>query len=118
MSRAIEHFVQTLWQFVGSNNLPNVADDNVRPARIPGTAVHPKLRSVQDITSRSFPRATSSPRSSKASSYPMSQFEDDTLESIRLNLALPSGGGGLGGEASTLRQAAADVYKRGAFLVS
>ena len=36
-SPAIEHFVQTVWQLVGSNNLPNVADDNVRPARVPST---------------------------------------------------------------------------------
>ena len=36
----------------------------------------------------------------------MSQFEDDTLEFIRLDLALPSDG-----EASTRRQAAADVLQ-------
>lgn len=28
-SPAIEHFVQTVWQLVGSNNLPSVADDHV-----------------------------------------------------------------------------------------
>lgn len=44
------------------------------------------------------------------------QFEDDPLEFIRLDLALPSGGGvggpsGAGGEASTRRQSAADVLQ-------
>jgi exportin-2 (importin alpha re-exporter) len=51
--------------------------------------------------------------------HDIEQFEDDPLEFIRLDLALPSGGGaggaggggGLGGEASTRRQAAADVLQ-------
>lgn len=52
--------------------------------------------------------------------HDLDQFEDDPLEFIRLDLALPSGGGvggagggvgGFGGEASTRRQAAADVLQ-------
>lgn len=52
--------------------------------------------------------------------HDIEQFEDDPLEFIRLDLALPSGGGvggigggvgGIGGEASTRRQAAADVLQ-------
>lgn len=52
--------------------------------------------------------------------HDIEQFEDDPLEFIRLDLALPSGGGaggagggvgGVGGEASTRRQAAADVLQ-------
>jgi len=40
------------------------------------------------------------------------QFEDDPLEFIRLDLALPSGSGGAGStEACTRRQAAADVLQ-------
>lgn len=52
--------------------------------------------------------------------HDIEQFEDDPLEFIRLDLALPSGGsvggagggvGGVSGEASTRRQAAADVLQ-------
>lgn len=49
-SPAVEHFVQTVWQLVGSNNLPNVADDNVRLALI--LSRHPTLTHQLGHTAR------------------------------------------------------------------
>ncbi|KAH0831109.1 armadillo-type protein [Lanmaoa asiatica] len=123
-SPAIEHFVQTVWQLVGSNNLPSVADDNLvsQALRFISTAIrsgyYKQLFSSRDIIS-SLVQGVAVPNVSLRT-HDLEQFEDDPLEFIRLDLALPSGGGvggagggvgGLGGEASTRRQAAADVLQ-------
>ncbi|KAI9569377.1 armadillo-type protein [Boletus coccyginus] len=117
-SPAIEHFVQTVWQLVGSNNLPNVADDNLvsQALRFISTAIrsgyYKSLFSSRDVIS-SLVQGVVVPNISLRT-HDIEQFEDDPLEFIRLDLALPSGGGaggGVGGEASTRRQAAADVLQ-------
>lgn len=134
-SPAIEHFVQTVWQLVGSNNLPNVADDNVRPALVRSprpSLIHPQLvsqalRFISTAIRSGYYKSLFSSRDVISSlvqgvvvpnislrTHDIEQFEDDPLEFIRLDLALPSGGGaggGVGGEASTRRQAAADVLQ-------
>ncbi|KAN0094806.1 CAS/CSE protein, C-terminus domain containing protein [Tylopilus felleus] len=123
-SPAIENFVQTVWQLVGSNNLPNVADDHLvsQALRFISTAIrsgyYKSLFSSRDVTS-SLVQGVVVPNISLRQ-HDIEQFEDDPLEFIRLDLALPSGGGaggagggvgGVGGEASTRRQAAADVLQ-------
>ncbi|KAF8839712.1 Cse1-domain-containing protein [Paxillus ammoniavirescens] len=112
-SPAIENFVQSVWQLVGSNKLPNVSDDNLvsQSLRFISTAIrsgyYKALFSSHDVIS-SLVRGVVVPNVGLRD-HEMEQFEDDPLEFIRLDLALPSGSGGA--EASTRRQSAADVLQ-------
>ncbi|KIK96918.1 hypothetical protein PAXRUDRAFT_825478 [Paxillus rubicundulus Ve08.2h10] len=113
-SPAIENFVQSVWQLVGSNKLPDVSDDNLvsQSLRFISTAIrsgyYKALFSSHDVIS-SLVQGVVVPNVGLRD-HEMEQFEDDPLEFIRLDLALPSGSGGAA-EASTRRQSAADVLQ-------
>ncbi|KIJ59904.1 hypothetical protein HYDPIDRAFT_99775 [Hydnomerulius pinastri MD-312] len=112
-SPAIETFVQSVWQLVGSNKLPNVSDDNLvsQSLRFVSAAIrsgyYKSLFSSRDIIS-SLVQGVVVPNV-HLRTHELEQFEDDPLEFIRLDLSLPSGGAGA--DASTRRQAAADVLQ-------
>ncbi|KAH7882920.1 CAS/CSE protein [Phlebopus sp. FC_14] len=114
-SPAIESFVQGVWQLVGANKLPNVSDDSLvsQSLRFISTAIrsgyYKSLFCSRDIIS-SLVQGVVVPNVGLRD-HEMEQFEDDPLEFIRLDLALPSGAGAGSAEASTRRQAAADVLQ-------
>ncbi|KAF9242294.1 armadillo-type protein [Melanogaster broomeanus] len=115
-SPAIENFVQSVWHLVGSNKLPNVSDDNLvsQSLRFISTAIrsgyYKTLFSSRDVVD-SLIQGVVVPNVGLRD-HEMEQFEDDPLEFIRLDLALPSGSGSAGSaEVSTRRQAAADVLQ-------
>ncbi|KAI6026014.1 CAS/CSE protein [Pisolithus marmoratus] len=115
-SPAIESFVQGVWGLVGSNKLPNVANDQLvsQALRFVSSAIrsgfYKSLFSSKEIIS-SLVQGVVVPNVGLRD-HEMEQFEDDPLEFIRLDLALPSGSGGAGSaEISTRRQAAADVLQ-------
>ncbi|KAH7929305.1 Cse1-domain-containing protein [Leucogyrophana mollusca] len=117
-SSAVESFVQGVWELVGSGKLPGVADDSLvsQSLRFISTAIrsgyYKSLFSSRDTIS-SLVQGVVVPNVGLRE-HEMEQFEDDPLEFIRLDLAPGSGGvGGSGGatDASTRRQAAADVLQ-------
>ncbi|KAJ8595722.1 Cse1-domain-containing protein [Rhizopogon salebrosus TDB-379] len=110
-SPAVEGFVQSVWELIGSNKLPGVADDAL---------VSQSLRFISTAIRSGYYKALFSSRDTIASlvqgvvipnvglrDYEMEQFEDEPLEFIRLDLAF----GGSASEVATRRQAAADVLQ-------
>lgn len=110
-SPAVEGFVQSVWELIGSNKLPGVADDSL---------VSQSLRFISTAIRSGFYKSLFSSRDTIASlvqgviipniglrDHEMEQFEDEPLEFIRLDLAF----GGSASEVATRRQAAADVLQ-------
>ncbi|KAG0700788.1 CAS/CSE protein [Suillus ampliporus] len=110
-SPAVEGFVQSVWELIGSNKLPGVADDSL---------VSQSLRFISTAIRSGYYKALFSSRDTIASliqgvvipniglrDHEMEQFEDEPLEFIRLDLAF----GGSASEVATRRQAAADVLQ-------
>ncbi|KAG2356783.1 CAS/CSE protein [Suillus spraguei] len=98
-SPAVEGFVQSVWELIGSNKLPGVADDSL---------VSQSLRFISTAIRSGFYKSLFSSRDTIASLVQgMEQFEDEPLEFIRLDLAF----GGSASEVATRRQAAADVLQ-------
>ncbi|KAG6331701.1 hypothetical protein ID866_7388 [Astraeus odoratus] len=115
-SPAVESFVQSVWELVGSNKLPNVANDQLvsQALRFVSSAIrcgyYKSLFSSKDVI-YSLVQGVVVPNVGLRD-HEMEQFEDDPLEFIRLDLSLPTGSGGAGSaEVSTRRQAAADVLQ-------
>ncbi|EGN91830.1 hypothetical protein SERLA73DRAFT_100047 [Serpula lacrymans var. lacrymans S7.3] len=110
-SQAVEAFVGGVWQLVGSGRLPGVADDALvsQSLRFISTAIRsgyykPLFSSRETISS--LIQGVVVPNVSLRE-HEMEQFEDDPLEFIRLDLALPGGTS----DVATRRQAAADVLQ-------
>jgi exportin-2 (importin alpha re-exporter) len=110
-SPAVEGFVQSVWELIGSNKLPGVADDAL---------VSQSLRFISTAIRSGYYKSLFSSRDTIASlvqgviipniglrDHEMEQFEDEPLEFIRLDLAF----GGSASEVATRRQAAADVLQ-------
>ncbi|KAG1763112.1 CAS/CSE protein [Suillus occidentalis] len=110
-SPAVEGFVQSVWELIGSNKLPGVADDSL---------VSQSLRFISTAIRSGYYKSLFSSRETIASlvqgvvipniglrDHEMEQFEDEPLEFIRLDLAF----GGSASEVATRRQAAADVLQ-------
>ncbi|KAG1807455.1 CAS/CSE protein [Suillus subaureus] len=110
-SPAVEGFVQSVWELIGSNKLPGVADDSL---------VSQSLRFISTAIRSGYYKSLFSSRDTIASlvqgviipniglrDHEMEQFEDEPLEFIRLDLAF----GGSASEVATRRQAAADVLQ-------
>ncbi|OJA14948.1 hypothetical protein AZE42_03705 [Rhizopogon vesiculosus] len=110
-SPAVEGFVQSVWELIGSNKLPGVADDAL---------VSQSLRFISTAIRSGYYKLLFSSRDTIASlvqgvvipnvglrDHEMEQFEDEPLEFIRLDLAF----GGSASEVATRRQAAADVLQ-------
>ncbi|KAG5641488.1 hypothetical protein DXG03_005099 [Asterophora parasitica] len=126
-SPAVESLVQAVWALVGSNKLPNVADDNVRQSLCPTLfrltplqLVSQSLRFISTAIRSGYYKPLFSSRDTVSSlvqgvvvpnvalrEHDVEQFEDDPLEFIRLDLSLSS----TGTDAATRRQAAADVLQ-------
>ena len=110
-SPAVEALVQNVWNLVGSNKLPGVADDALvsQSLRFISTAIrsgyYKTLFSSTDTIS-SLVQGVVVPNVALRE-HDVEQFEDDPLEFIRLDLAHSSTGSDL----STRRQAAADVLQ-------
>lgn len=110
-SPAVETLVQNVWNLVGSNKLPGVADDALvsQSLRFISTAIrsgyYKTLFSSPDTIS-SLVQGVVVPNVALRE-HDVEQFEDDPLEFIRLDLAQSSTGSDL----STRRQAAADVLQ-------
>lgn len=110
-SPAVETLVQNVWNLVGSNKLPGVADDALvsQSLRFISTAIrsgyYKTLFSSPDTIS-SLVQGVVVPNVALRE-HDVEQFEDDPLEFIRLDLAHSSTGSDL----STRRQAAADVLQ-------
>ncbi|KAH6910802.1 importin alpha re-exporter [Coprinopsis sp. MPI-PUGE-AT-0042] len=110
-SQAVPQFVQNVWQLIGSNKLPAIADDGVvsQSLRFISTAIRSGF--YKDLfgsreTISSLIEGVVIPNISLRE-HDEEQFEDDPLEFIRLDLALSSTGTDLG----TRRHAAADVLQ-------
>lgn len=107
----VESLVQAVWNLIGSNKLPGIADDSLvsQSLRFLSTAVrcglYKSLFSTRDTIS-SLVQGVVVPNVALRE-HDIEQFEDDPLEFIRLDLALSSTGTDL----ATRRQAAADVLQ-------
>jgi exportin-2 (importin alpha re-exporter) len=121
--------VHAVWNLIGSNNLPGVADDSVRGSLPYSKAQHSlvtlqlvsqSLRFLSTAIRTGLYKSLFSTRDTISSlvqgivvpnvtlrEHDVEQFEDDPLEFIRLDLALSSTGTDL----ATRRQAAADVLQ-------
>ncbi|KAL4072157.1 CAS/CSE protein [Scleroderma yunnanense] len=116
LSSTVPSFMRGVLAVVGSRELSNVANDQLvsQALRFISSAIrstHFKtlFSSKEDISS--LVREVVLPNVGLRD-HETEQFEDDPLEFIRLDLALPSGSGGVGfAEACTRRQAAADVLQ-------
>lgn len=110
-SPAVETFVKNVWNLVGSNKLPGVADDALvsQSLRFISTAIRSgyyKALFSSTETISSLVQGVVVPNVALRE-HDVEQFEDDPLEFIRLDLAQSSTGSDL----STRRQAAADVLQ-------
>ncbi|GLB42771.1 putative importin alpha re-exporter [Lyophyllum shimeji] len=111
-SPAVEALVQAVWALVGANKLPGVADDSLvsQSLRFISTAIrsgyYKPLFSSRDTIS-SLVQGVVVPNVALRE-HDVEQFEDDPLEWIRLDLALPLAGAA---DTATRRQAAADVLQ-------
>ncbi|OBZ72875.1 Importin-alpha re-exporter [Grifola frondosa] len=115
-SASVEAFVRAVWDLVGGGKRSGVADDGLvsQSLRFISTAIrtghYKPLFGSKEIIS-SLVQGVVVPNITMRE-HDIEQFEDDPLEYIRLDLALPSMGGiGISGDAVTRRQAAADVVR-------
>ncbi|KAI0833709.1 Cse1-domain-containing protein [Trametes gibbosa] len=115
-SASVEAFVRSIWDLVGGGKRPSVADDGLvsQSLRFIASAIrtgHYKQLFSSKETISGLVQGVVVPNVSLRE-HELEQFEDDPLEYIRLDLALPSMGG-IGGahDAVTRRQAAAEVLR-------
>ncbi|KAI0366303.1 Cse1-domain-containing protein [Pilatotrama ljubarskyi] len=115
-SASVEAFVRAIWELIGGGKRPSVADDGLvsQSLRFIASAIrtgyYKQLFSSKDTIS-GLVQGVVVPNVSLRE-HELEQFEDDPLEYIRLDLALPSMGGlGVSNDAVTRRQAAAEVLR-------
>ncbi|OSC99927.1 Cse1-domain-containing protein [Trametes coccinea BRFM310] len=115
-SASVEAFVRAIWDLVGGGKRPSVADDGLvsQSLRFIGSAIrtgyYKQLFSSKETIS-GLVQGVVVPNVALRE-HELEQFEDDPLEYIRLDLALPSMGGlGVSNDAVTRRQAAAEVLR-------
>ncbi|KAJ8473968.1 hypothetical protein ONZ45_g16104 [Pleurotus djamor] len=110
-SPSVQGFVSEVWSMVGSNKMPNIADDGLvsQSLRFISSAIrsghYKETFSSRDVIS-SLIEAVVVPNASLRE-HDIEQFEDDPLEFVRLDLSLSSTGADL----STRRHAAADLLQ-------
>ncbi|KAI9001554.1 Cse1-domain-containing protein [Trametes punicea] len=115
-SASVEAFVRAIWDLVGGGKRPSVADDGLvsQSLRFIASAIrtgyYKELFGSKDTIS-GLVQGVVVPNVALRE-HELEQFEDDPLEYIRLDLALPSMGGlGVSNDAVTRRQAAAEVLR-------
>ncbi|KAI0636204.1 Cse1-domain-containing protein [Trametes polyzona] len=115
-SASVEAFVRSIWDLVGGGKRPSVADDGLvsQSLRFIASAIrtgyYKQLFSSKETIS-GLVQGVVVPNVALRE-HELEQFEDDPLEYIRLDLALPSMGGiGIANDAVTRRQAAAEVLR-------
>ncbi|CDO76999.1 hypothetical protein BN946_scf184298.g26 [Trametes cinnabarina] len=115
-SASVEAFVRAIWDLVGGGKRPSVADDGLvsQSLRFIASAIrtgyYKQLFSSKETIS-GLVQGVVVPNVALRE-HELEQFEDDPLEYIRLDLALPSMGGlGVTNDAVTRRQAAAEVLR-------
>ncbi|KAI0350026.1 Cse1-domain-containing protein [Trametes cingulata] len=115
-SGSVEAFVRAIWELIGGGKRPSVADDGLvsQSLRFIASAIrtgyYKQLFSSKETIS-GLVQGVVVPNVSLRE-HELEQFEDDPLEYIRLDLALPSMGGlGVSNDAVTRRQAAAEVLR-------
>ncbi|KAI0775001.1 Cse1-domain-containing protein [Trametes elegans] len=115
-SASVEAFVRAIWDLVGGRKRLSVADDGLvsQSLRFIASAIrtgyYKQLFSSKETIS-GLVQGVVVPNVSLRE-HELEQFEDDPLEYIRLDLALPSMGGlGMANDAVTRRQAAAEVLR-------
>ncbi|KAI0714440.1 armadillo-type protein [Cerioporus squamosus] len=113
---SVEAFVRAIWDIIGGGKRPSVADDGLvsQSLRFIASAIrtgyYKQLFGAKETIS-GLVQGVVVPNVSLRE-HELEQFEDDPLEYIRLDLALPSMGGiGVSNDAVTRRQAAADVLR-------
>ncbi|EJF64481.1 importin alpha re-exporter, partial [Dichomitus squalens LYAD-421 SS1] len=115
-SGTVEAFVRAIWDLVGGGKRPGVADDGLVSQSLRFIASAIRIGYYKDLfgskeTISGLVQGVVVPNVALRE-HELEQFEDDPLEYIRLDLALPSMGGiGLSHDAVTRRQAAADVLR-------
>ncbi|KAH9947043.1 Cse1-domain-containing protein [Amylocystis lapponica] len=115
-SASVEAFVRGVWELVGGGKRTGVADDGLvsQSLRFISSAIrsgHYKELFGSQETISGLVQGIVVPNVGLRE-HEIEQFEDDPLEYIRLDLALPSMGGmGLNADAVTRRQAAAEVLR-------
>ncbi|KZT00874.1 uncharacterized protein LAESUDRAFT_731806 [Laetiporus sulphureus 93-53] len=115
-TNSVAGFVRGIWELVGNGKRMGVADDGLvsQSLRFISTAI--RAGSYKDLfgskeTISNLVQGIVVPNVSLRE-HDIEQFEDDPLEYIRLDLAVPSlGGAGVSTEAITRRQAAAEVLR-------
>ncbi|KDQ49269.1 hypothetical protein JAAARDRAFT_201016 [Jaapia argillacea MUCL 33604] len=113
-SASVEAFTQVVWNLLGTGTLQGVANDSFvsQSLHFISTAIrsgHYKPLFGTPETISSLVQGVVVPNVGLRD-HEMEQFEDDPLEFIRQDLSLPSMGGGVS-DATTRRQAAADVVR-------
>ncbi|OJT05838.1 Importin-alpha re-exporter [Trametes pubescens] len=115
-SASVEAFVRSIWELVGGGKRPSVADDGLVSQSLRFIASAIRTGYYKDLfgskeTISGLVQGVVVPNVSLRE-HDLEQFEDDPLEYIRLDLALPSMGGlGVSNDAVTRRQAAAEVLR-------
>ncbi|KAL1949825.1 hypothetical protein VTO73DRAFT_8706 [Trametes versicolor] len=115
-SASVEAFVRSIWDLVGGGKRPSVADDGLVSQSLRFIASAIRTGYYKDLfgskeTISGLVQGVVVPNVSLRE-HDLEQFEDDPLEYIRLDLALPSMGGlGVSNDAVTRRQAAAEVLR-------
>ncbi|KAF8511326.1 CAS/CSE protein [Gautieria morchelliformis] len=112
---SIGPFVQAVWALVGDGKRPAVADDTLvaQALRFLSTAIRSGL--FRDLfgspeTIKTLVNGVVVPNV-ELRDHETEQFEDDPLEYIRVDLAIPSASTGGSSEGTTRRHAAADVLR-------
>ncbi|KAI0933051.1 hypothetical protein AcW1_000014 [Taiwanofungus camphoratus] len=114
-SASVEAFVRRIWELIGGGKRTSVADDGLvsQSLRFISTAIrtgHYKQLFGSRETISGLVQGIVVPNV-RLREHELEQFEDDPLEYIRLDLALPSLGGIGLGDAITRRQSAAEVLR-------
>nr|VWP01251.1 Succinate-semialdehyde dehydrogenase (EC [Ganoderma boninense] len=114
-SGTVEAFVRAIWDLIGGGKRPGVADDGLVSQSLRFIASAIRTGYYKDLfgskdTISGLVQGVVVPNVALRE-HELEQFEDDPLEYIRLDLALPSIGAGVSNEGVTRRQAAADVLR-------
>ncbi|PIL29858.1 hypothetical protein GSI_08065 [Ganoderma sinense ZZ0214-1] len=114
-SGTVEAFVRAIWDLIGGGKRPGVADDGLVSQSLRFIASAIRTGYYKDLfgskdTISGLVQGVVVPNVALRE-HELEQFEDDPLEYIRLDLALPSIGSGVSNEGVTRRQAAADVLR-------
>ncbi|KAJ3492037.1 hypothetical protein NLI96_g338 [Meripilus lineatus] len=117
-SSSVEGIVRIVWELVGGGKLPEISNDALvsQSLRFVSTAIrsgHYKQLFGSKDTISNLIQGVVVPNIGLRD-HEIEQFEDDPLEYIRLDLAVPTGSGSLGlgsHDVVTRRQAAADIVR-------